>query len=180
MVSVSTSVQKCYQFWWLLTNTFPTRRTSTSAVALVHFYFIHMQIRHANTCSVSLHTHTWSMPRMWLGLWWCHLTSIQCCMLAQMKAQEVGEIFKSCPRARRLNSRAMCTTIHSYPHICCSSAQAVNSSCQQPWNSNSPWTLADWRVELQAVLYQHVRQCTNIHLHELHKIWRWNCWLSST
>lgn len=157
-----TSVQKYYQpvhIWWFLINTFPTRRTSTSAVALTSslLLFSHANTQYEHMQCEFTYAHTWSMPHMWLSLWWCHLTSIQCCMLAQMKAQEVGEIFKSCPRARWLNSRAMCTTIHSYPHICCSSAQAVNSSCQQPWNSNSPWTLADWRVELQAVLYQHVR-----------------------
>lgn len=62
-------------------------------------------------------------------------------------------------RARRLSSRVMCTTIHSYFQICCSPLQAVNGSCQRPWNSNSLWTLADWRLQLLAAPYRHLKWC---------------------
>ena len=106
------------------------------------------------------HTHT-QTDTQWLVFYvvWCMVMSFYkhsvlhaCHNCARWKHRKFVSNFKSCPRAEMLDSRVTYMMIHSYRHVLCSSALTSNSSCLQPWNSNSLWTLADWRVELQTGL----------------------------
>lgn len=134
--------------WWHQINTWLT--------AEYHHRSFSISLFHVQTYS----THTYSMcTHADRGMVVCGsvyvdviLQAFSAACLSSLRRWERRKLvrsFKSCPRADRRDSRITCTMTHSYLHILCSSARSSNSSCLQPWNSNSWWTLADWRVGLQ-------------------------------